>query len=183
VLDVGLLPAADAGQLQVRAAQLSPALAAVAGDAGVRVSFGTPGNAGVVALLSREGDIEPPAPRLVQVGNDLAAFGQLGFRVDLANGGRTVDGGVDAGIEAGADAATDAGHDPVAQELLWMTLAQAQSLVDPSTDPRTYFGQSTPYVVAVLGDPAAGSPFSDASYDGYGLHILVLPSRPKGAGL
>jgi hypothetical protein len=66
--------------------------------------------------------------------------------------------------------------------LVWMNLVQAQSLVDPSADPRTYFGAHATYVVAILGDPTAASPFSDASYEGYGLHLLVLPSQPQEAG-
>jgi hypothetical protein len=171
VLEVARLPTVDAGGLKVQAAQLSPALAAMAGDAGVSVSFGSPGEAGVLAVLARQGDIEPPTPTPVQVGTDLAAFGQLGFGVEFASAVAPMDSGVDAALDAAAPT-----------WLLWMNLVQAQSLVDPSADPRTYFGAHATYVVAILGDPTAASPFSDASYEGYGLHLLVLPSRPQEAG-
>jgi hypothetical protein len=171
VLEVARLPTIDAGGLEVQAAQLSPALAAMAGDAGVSVSFGSAGEAGVLAVLARQGDIEPPAPTPVQVGTDLAAFGQLGFGVEFASAVTPMDSGTDAALDAAAPT-----------WLVWMNLAQAQSLVDPSADPRTYFGAHATYVVAILGDPTAASPFSDAGYEGYGLHLLVLPSQPQEAG-
>jgi hypothetical protein len=107
-------------------------------------------------LLAGEDDIEPPTPTSLEIGTDLAAFGQLGFGVD--------------GVEL--DAATSP-H-------FWTSLAQAQSLVDPTADPRVYFGTNATYVAVVLGDPSAPSPFSagDAAYDGRGLHVLILASLP-----
>jgi len=156
------LPAASAtlegGVLSVQSALLSSALATSIGDSGaVRISFGAAGDASAVALLSQEGDVEPGAPAALDIGTDLAAFGQLGFGVD----------------EVGADAA--------GSPLLWTSLAQAQSLVEPTADPRVYFGARATYVALVVGDPAAPSPFSttgDAAYDGRGLHVLVLASLP-----
>jgi hypothetical protein len=64
-----------------------------------------------------------------------------------------------------------------------MSLAQSLSLVAPTEDPRAFYAQRTPFVVAVLGDPAAPPwPGSDAgAYDGTGLHVLVLPTTNTGA--
>jgi hypothetical protein len=63
-----------------------------------------------------------------------------------------------------------------------MSLAEAQSLVAPGMDPRSYYGNgAATYVVAVMGDPAsphAVDTSGDAGYDGRGLHVLVLPSQP-----
>jgi hypothetical protein len=83
----------------------------------------------------------------------LAAFGKLGFAVDVE------------GVEAGSE-----GH-------LWMSLAQAQELVDPARDPTVYYAAGQ-YIVAVVGDPAAPHAFAagDGGYDGTGLHLLVLPA-------
>ncbi len=153
----GVGAASDAGLLAFQSALVSPAVATSLGDGGsLRVSFGASGDASTVALLSSEDDIEPPTPTPLQIGTNLAAFGQLGLGVDAV----------------GLDAATSL-H-------LWTSLAQAQSLVDPTADPRAYFGASATYVAVVLGDPSAPSPFSagDAAYDGRGLHVLVLASLP-----
>jgi hypothetical protein len=89
----------------------------------------------------------PPLP------SGLASFGQIGFGIDVL----------------GADAGS-AGH-------LWMSLAQAQELVDPAQDPTVYYAGGH-YVVAVVGDPAAPHAFAggDGGYDGRGLHVLVLPA-------
>jgi len=146
----------DAGVLRVQSALLSPALAASLADAAAHVSFGPQGEAGAVASLSNEDDVQPATPLAVGLGTGLAAFGQLGFGIDALE----------------LDAATST-H-------FWTSLAQAQSLVDPTVDPRVYFGIEATYVVAVVGDPGAPSPFSagDASYDGRGLHLLVLASLP-----
>jgi hypothetical protein len=149
--------ATAAGVLAVQSALFSPALIMGLADAGqARVSFGASGEAGAIALLSGEDDIEPTMPASLNVGTDLAAFGQLGFGVD----------------SVGVDAATSA-H-------FWTSLAQAQSILDPTVDPRVYFGTRATYVVAIVGDPSAPSPSStgDAAYDGRGLHILVLASLP-----
>lgn len=145
------LPPPSPGALAVQAAQLSPALALLAGDAGAVVSFGAQGamDAGVVSTLSATGQVLPQAPVQVANGIPLASYGQLGFAVDVGGG---------------------ATH-------LWMSLAQSLDLVDPTQDPSQYFTQPTSYLVTVIGDPAGvppgGSP--DASYDGTGLHLLVLP--------
>jgi hypothetical protein len=146
------LPAPDGGVLAVQAAQLSPALALLAGDAGAVVSFGAQGaaDASVVTTLSAPNQILPSAPLQVATRIPLASFGQLGFAVDVGG-----DGGA---------------H-------LWMSLAQSLDLVDPTQDPTQYFAQPTSYLVTVVGDPAGAPPNAtgDASYDGTGLHLLVLP--------
>jgi hypothetical protein len=146
------LPAPDSGALTVQAAQLSPALALLAGDAGAVVSFGAQGatDASVVTTLNAPDQILPSAPLQVTTRIPLASFGQLGFAVDVAG-----DGGA---------------H-------LWMSLAQSLDLVDPTQDPTQYFAQPTSYLVTVIGDPAGASPGTtgDASYDGTGLHLLVVP--------
>jgi hypothetical protein len=145
-------PAPEPGVFAVQAAQLSPALAVLAGDAGVVVSFGAQGaaDAGVVTSLSAPDQILPSAPLQVATGIPLASFGQLGFAVNVGNA-------------SGAH--------------LWMSLAQSLDLVDPTQNPTQYFAQPTTYVVAVVGDPAGAPPggAGDAGYDGTGLHLLVLP--------
>jgi hypothetical protein len=146
------LPAPDSGALAVQAAQLSPALALLAGDAGAVVSFGAQGatDASVVTTLSAPDQILPFAPLQVATRIPLASFGQLGFAVDVPGAG-------------GAH--------------LWMSLAQSLDLVDPTQDPSQYFAQPTSFLVTVIGDPAAAPPGTtgDAGYDGTGLHLLVLP--------
>jgi hypothetical protein len=141
----------DAGILAVQAAQLSPALAVLAGDAGALVSFGAQGgaDASAVTTLSAPDQILPAAPQQVATGIPLASYGKLGFAVDVAG-------------DAGAH--------------LWMSLAQSLDLVDPTQDPSQYFTQPTSYLVTVVGDPAGAPPAGtpDASYDGTGLHLLVL---------
>lgn len=136
---------------------LSPALAAAVGDAGaVSVSFGANGSASAVASLSGEDDVEPVPPTPVAIGG-LASYGQLGFQV-------------------GAAAPGDAGMRP-----LWMSLAESMSLVNPTSDPRAYYGLDATYVAAIIGDPATPWPTSDndaGTYDGTGLHVLVLPVGP-----
>jgi hypothetical protein len=167
---------ADAGVLSVQAAQLSPGLAAMvtpgdagdtgdAGEAGasagggVVVSFGArdAGDASVVATLGALGDVQPPgAPYPVPFSGALPAFGTTGFSIDVAGTG-----------DAGAV------H-------LWMSLAQAQQLVDPTQDPTQFFGHGQTYLVAVLGDPSAPPAFgSGGVYDGKGLHLLVV-TAPAG---
>jgi len=153
------LPAAgDAGQLLAQSALLSPAIAAQLPDGGaVVVSFGSP-DGGLVALgaLTTEGQTTPAVSTLT-VGTDLSAYGTLGFAVDVPLAG-----------EGGAE------HE-------WMTLAQAQQLVDPTEDPTVFFGQPRTYLVAVLGDPSAPPAFGvsgDGGYDGRGLHVLVLAAPP-----
>jgi hypothetical protein len=156
-LEAQILPLASGGgagsQLAVQAAQLSPGLAALVGDGGSAVvSFGAQGSAdaSTVATLQGEGVLATPA--LVSVGIGLSVYGELGFAVDVP------------GFDGGA------GH-------LWMSLADSQQLVDPTQDPTQFFGQSRPYLLAVLGDPNAPHAFAsggDAGYDGKGLHVLVV---------
>jgi hypothetical protein len=137
----------------VQAAQLSPGLAALAGDGGSAVvSFGTQGSADASPIATLQGEGALAAPSVVSVGANLAAFGQLGFAIDVQ------------GFDGGA------GH-------LWMSLAEAQQLVDPTQDPTLFFGQPRTYLLAVLGDPNAPHAFGsagDAGYDGKGLHVLVV---------
>lgn len=147
-----LLPAPDAGVFTVQAAQLSPALALLAGDAGAVVSFGAQGaaDASVVTTLGAPDQIQPAAPEQLATNIPLASFGQLGFAVDVGG-----DGGA---------------H-------LWMSLAQSLNLVDPTQNPSQYFAQPTSYLVTLIGDPAGAPPGTtgNAAYDGTGLHLLVLP--------
>lgn len=147
-----LLPAPEAGVFAVQAAQLSPSLAVAAGDAGAVVSFGTQGaaDASAIATVNGPDQILPAAPLQIAANIPLASFGQLGFAVDVPG-----DGGA---------------H-------LWMSLSQSLNLVDPTQNPAAYFAQPTSYLVAVVGDPAGLPPgvYPDASYDGTGLHLLVLP--------
>jgi hypothetical protein len=148
-------PAVDAGGvLVVQAAQLSPALAALAGDAGVNVSFGAQGAADASALahLTSLEQLLPTTPATLSVGTTETTFQQVGFGVDVP------------GYDGGQ------GH-------TWMSLAESLDLVDPTLDPTKYFAQPTNYVVAVVGDPSAARPFTttgDAAYDGTGLHVLVV---------
>jgi hypothetical protein len=157
-----VVPPAAAGILgSVQAAQLSPALAALEGDAGAVVSFGADGADASfpVAVLHGEGDLSAATAVVFDAG--LAGFGQLGFAVDVA--------GADGG----------AGH-------AWMSLADSQQLVDPTEDPAQFFGQPRTYLVAVLGDPNAPHAFApaagDAGYDGKGLHLLVVATPAVDAG-
>ena len=79
------------------------------------------------------------------------SYGTLGFGVDVV--------GTDAGP----------GH-------LWMSLEQSLELVDPMMNPTVYYSQQDTYVVVVVGDPGSPHAFApDASFDGTGLHIMVLP--------
>jgi hypothetical protein len=148
-------PEVDAGAvLVVQAAQLSPALAALAGDAGVNVSFGAQGAADASALahLTTLEQLLPTAPTTLAVGTTETTFQQLGFAVDVP------------GYDGGQ------GH-------TWMSLTESLGLVDPTMDPTKYFAQPTNYLVAVVGDPSAARPFAttgDAAYDGTGLHVLVV---------
>jgi len=143
-------------ELNVQAVQLSPGLAS---QGAAQVSLGpATGPQTPIATLTAEGQLQPAMPATVAVGSDLSVFGQIGVGVDVAGAG-----------------AGSAGH-------LWMSLAQAQSLVDPAADPTQYFGQSATYVVAVVGDPAAPHAFdtgADGGYDGTGLHALVLPAAGR----
>lgn len=160
-LHAQVLPVADsyAGKLAVQVAQLSPGLSALLGSGGsATLSLGTaaaPERA--IATVGAEGQIAPSQPVALDLDASLPDYGQLGIRVDV--------GGVDAG----------AGN-------LFMTLAQAQQLVDPSVDPVTYYGAGGTYVVAVVGDPDAPHAFAASpdggTYDGTGLHVLVVAAQP-----
>jgi hypothetical protein len=154
VIPAPLAADADAGgPLMVQAAQLSPGLQSLEGDAGALVSFGPEGDASTIAQLDQEGDLLPASPVPVPLQGGLAEYGQLGFGVDVQG-----------------EAAGGAGH-------LWMSLAQAQQLVSPAQDPGVYYAGG-PYIVAVVGDPNAPHAFGggDGGYDGKGLHVLVLPT-------
>jgi len=160
-LHAQVLPVADsyAGKLAVQVAQLSPGLSALLGSGGsATLSLGTaaaPETA--IATVGAEGQIAPSQPVALDLDASLPDYGQLGIRVDV--------GGVDAG----------AGD-------LFMTLAQAQQLVDPSVDPVTYYGAGGTYVVAVVGDPDVPHAFAASpdggTYDGTGLHVLVVAAQP-----
>jgi hypothetical protein len=156
-------PPAPGGELAVQVAQLSSGLAALVGDGGSAVvSFGTQGEADASTVATLQGEGLLAAPSVVSVGAGLAAYGQLGFAVDVQ------------GFDGGA------GH-------LWMSLAEAQQLVDPTQSPMVFFGQPRTYLVAVLGDPNAPHAFAsggDAGYDGKGLHVLVVaaPVPTMGSG-
>ena len=142
--------AVDAGQLSVQVALLSPALAGAFGDAGAVVSFGAEDGGMPVATLAYEDDVEPTTgPVTLSLGTSLQVFGSEGFSV-------------------AAPGLAD-GHE-------WMSLVQAQQLVDPTQDPTVFFGQPRTYLVAVMGDPGSAHAFAsgDASYDGTGLHLLVI---------
>jgi hypothetical protein len=158
-LEVVQIPASapdDGGGLLVQAAQLSPGLQALVGDAGVTttISFGPQDDAQApIAQFTREGDLLPSAPASIALPAGLSTFGQLGFAVDV-----------------GAQAST-AGH-------LWMSLAQAQQLVSPAENPAAYYGAGGTYVVAVLGDPGAPHAFAmdaDGGYDGEGCTCSCCP--------
>jgi hypothetical protein len=141
--------AGGGGQLGVQAAQLSPALAQAGGPA--IVSFGPQGATTPVATLTGEGTSAPAAATYLTIGTDAGAYDTLGFGVDVM--------GVDGGP----------GH-------LWMSLEQSLELAQgPMVNPAVYYSMVDTYVVAVIGDPNAASPFTDASFDGTGLHILVIP--------
>jgi hypothetical protein len=150
---LGLNVPIEDGGLQVQAAQLSPGLASLQGDAGTTaLSFGDMADAQTVAQLGAEGTVVPTS-MLPTPPPGLAAFGQVGFAVVVQ--------GVDGG---------SAGD-------LWMSLAQSQELVDPAQDPTVYYAGGR-FVVAVVGDPFAPHAFmgGDGGYDGTGLHLLVLPA-------
>jgi hypothetical protein len=143
----------DSGVLPVQAAQLSPLLAQLAGDAGVVVSFGPQGATTAIGTLASEGAFAPTAgPAYLDAGIDPSIYGTLGFQVDV-NG---ADGGP--------------GH-------LWMSLEQSLELAQgPMVNPAVYYTLMDTYVVAIIGDPNGVHAFSDAgSFDGTGLHILVIP--------
>jgi hypothetical protein len=141
--------AGGGGQLGVQAAQLSPALAQAGGPA--IVSFGPQGATMPIATLMGEGTSAPPMATYLTIGADAGAYDTLGFGVDVM--------GVDGGP----------GH-------LWMSLEQSLELTQgPMVNPAVYYSMVDTYVVAVIGDPNAAPPFTDASFDGTGLHILVIP--------
>lgn len=151
VLPLYQVTQSDAGQLPVQVGQLSPALAQLAGNSGVVVSFGAQGATSPVATLGGEGAFAPPNAAYLNVGTNPTNYGTLGFGVDVV--------GVDGGP----------GH-------LWMSLEQSLELVGPMMNPAVYYTQVDTYVVAVVGDPNGAHAFApDASFDGTGLHILVFP--------
>jgi hypothetical protein len=144
--------AGGGGQLGVQLAQLSPGLAQLAGDAGAVVSFGPQGATTPVATLAGEGSSAPATAMYLTVGTDAGAYDTLGFGVDVTGS----DGGP--------------GH-------LWMSLEQSLDLAQgPMVNPAVYYSVADTYVVAVVGDPSAAHAFApDASFDGTGLHVLVIP--------
>jgi hypothetical protein len=155
---------AGAGQMLTQAALLSPAVAGAIADGGEAVvSFGSQDGGSIpLGTLTVETQTSPSVSTL-SIGSGLAAFDTLGFSVSLQV----------------ADDAGDAGLGSAGFE--WMSLAQAQQLVDPTEDPTVFFGQPRTYLVAILGDPDAVHAFAqseDGGYDGTGLHILVLAAPP-----
>ena len=87
--------AGGGGQLGVQVAQLSPALAQLAGDAGAVVSFGPQGGTTPVATLAGEGTSAPAAAVYLAVGTDAGAYDTLGFGVDVTD----TDGGPGAPVD------------------------------------------------------------------------------------
>lgn len=164
-LHAQVLPVApsSAGELSVQVAQLSPGLSALLGSGeSASLSLGTAAAPEApIATVDAEGQIAPSQPVALDFDASLPDYGQLGIRIDV--------GGVDAGAGAGAGD-------------LFMTLVQAQQLVDPSVDPVTYYGAGGTYVVAVVGDPDAPHAFAASpdggAYDGTGLHVLVVAAQP-----
>jgi len=142
--------AGGGGQLGVQAAQLSPALAQAGGPA--IVSFGPQGATTPIATLTGEGTSAPAMATYLTIGAEAGAYDTLGFGVDVM--------GVDGGP----------GH-------LWMSLEQSLDLAQgPMVNPAVYYSMMDTYVIAVVGDPNAAHAFApDASFDGTGLHILVIP--------
>jgi hypothetical protein len=143
----------DAGVLTVQAAQLSPGLESLQGEGGATtISFGSQADAQAFAQLAHEDDLGPASPFSLTLPGAIGAYGQLGFAVGVT------------GAEAGSSG------------YLWMSLAEAEQLVSPAQDPSAYYAGG-PFLVAVLGDPAAPHAFGvgDGGYDGKGLHVLVLP--------
>ena len=140
------------GQLAVQTAQLSPALAVQLGDAGAVVSFGPQDAAAPLATLASEGAFAPSAAAFLNIANPPTDYARLGFAIDFP-------------------LAPDAGAHS------WLSLEQSLELLDPSMNPATYYAQHTTYVVAVVGDTAGAPPFTPeaGTYDGTGLHVLVLP--------
>jgi hypothetical protein len=162
-LQVQVTPLTDAkgaqqGTLFVQAAQLSPGLASLLGSGGsATVSLGTANAANSsIADLGAEGEVLPSSPVGLALSTlELADYGTYGIRIDVS--------GVDAGP----------GN-------LFMSLAQAQQLVDPSVDPKTFYSGGGTYLVAVVGDPNAPHAFSTGTsgpYDGTGLHVLVVRAQ------
>jgi hypothetical protein len=149
----------DSGLLTVQAAQLSPGLESLQGEGGVTtISFGSEGDAQAIAQLSSEGDLGPSSPYSLTLPASIGAYGQVGFGVAAV------------GAEAGSSGT------------LWMSLAEAEQLVSPAQNPTSYYAGG-PFLVAIVGDPAAPHAFGTAGtggtgsggYDGKGLHVLVLP--------
>jgi hypothetical protein len=142
------------GGLMVGATQLSPGLVSLQGDAGTTsLSFGSMADAQPVVQLNAEGTAVQ-VPQALTLPAGLASYGQVGFAIDVQ------------GLDAGPS-----GH-------LWMSMAEAQELVDPAQDPTVYYAGGQ-YVVAIVGDPSAPHAFAadgDGGYDGTGLHVLVLPA-------
>jgi hypothetical protein len=150
VITTPAMPGGGQGSMAVEAILLSPGLAATAGDSGVSVSFGSGGAEAAapqpIAQLTALGDVEPASVVYLHPATDLASFGAQGVFVQA--------GAADAGV------------------LSWTSLVRAQSFVDPTEDPRDFFGRPVTYLIAVLGDPN-----SDSGLSGYELHTLVVPAH------
>lgn len=143
--------ASSQGAISVEAAQLSPGLASLLGDAGSAVvGFGAEGaaDASTVATFSAAGVLSPLTAIAPPAG--LGSYGALGFSVAVQGGSGT----------------------PLYE---WMSLAQSQDLVDPTQDPSLFYGQPGTYLVAVVGDPAASV---DGGDQGKALHLLVVAPPP-----
>jgi hypothetical protein len=154
--------------IEVQVAQFSQGLADLLVDAGAAtVSFVQPvqdasADTGTTALstittVRNEGQLAPSTPVRLSLGGLLASYGDVGIRLDLP------------ASEAGAPS-------------YFLTLAQAQELVAPAMDPRVYYGGRGTYVIAIVGDPSAPSPFvtgpEAGTYDGTGLHFVIAPAQP-----
>ena len=155
------------GGLSVQVAQLSSGLAQLLGDGGqAAVSLAAlPQDGGSatsilrnLASVSTEGQVLPSAAVPLPLDGSLPSYGDLGLRLDLP--------GSDAGPRT-----------------FFLTLAQAQQLVDPTVDPRVYYGGQGTYLIGIVGDPNGVPPFATTpeggTYDGTGLHFLVVQAQPN----
>jgi hypothetical protein len=157
-------PSAPHGGIAVQVLQLSQGLASLLVDGGTAtVSLaeltpdgGAPGIIQMIATVGPEAQVAPPAPVNLALDGSLSSYASVGVRLDLP------------GAEAGTRS-------------FFLTLAQAQQLVDPTMDPRVYYGGQGTYVIAIVGDPNAPAPFATGpeagTYDGTGLHFVIAQAQ------
>jgi hypothetical protein len=164
------LTAASSGSVDsgpaVQVAQLSTGLAQLLADAGTAnlslAALDPDGGSTTIlqniASVSAEGQILPDAALPLPLDGSLPSYSNLGLRLDLP------------GNDAGA-------------RTFFLTLAQAQQLVDPTVDPRVYYGGQGTYLIGIVGDPNGVPPFATTpeggTYDGTGLHFLVVQAQPN----